>query len=130
MAIKSLAQELASLLLAIRNCDRAGNAEWADKHASKIDQLCRTHLPHGSGIDGSPATLDLEKSTPDRLVIGPLDFHHMDENGYYDGWTEHTAVVTPSLAFGFSVRITGRNRNDIKTYIGELIQEALGKQLL
>jgi len=38
----------------------------------------------------------------------------MNENGYYDGWTAHTVTVTPSLARAFNLRISGRNRNDIK----------------
>ena len=46
-------------------------------------------------------------------------FHHMNDGGFYDGWTEHSVVVTPSLVYGFDTRITGRDRNDIKNYIGE-----------
>jgi hypothetical protein len=51
----------------------------------------------------------------------------MTEGGMYDGWTEHTVVVTPSLAFGINIRITGRNRNDIKDYLHDVFHEALTK---
>ena len=49
----------------------------------------------------------------------------MNENGYYDGWTEHTVTVTPSLQHAFSLRISGRNRNDIKDMMHESFNYAL-----
>ena len=50
----------------------------------------------------------------------------MTEHGYYDGWTEHDVIVTPSLRSpGFSLRITGRNRRDIKEYIADAFHDAL-----
>ncbi len=52
-------------------------------------------------------------------------FHHMDENGCYDGWTEHTVTVTPSLIHEFTVKVSGRDRNEIKSYIAETFQHAL-----
>jgi len=44
----------------------------------------------------------------------------MNENGYYDGWTDHVIHVTPSLTQGFSLRITGTNRNGIKDYLVDI----------
>ena len=82
-------------------------------------------LPSGSGWDCG-TKLDYEKSNPDKLVFYG-SYHHMNENGMYDGWTEHTIIVTPSLAFGFDVKITGRDRNDIKDYLGEMFQHALSE---
>lgn len=38
----------------------------------------------------------------------------MNDGGFYDGWTEHTVTVTPALHGDFHLRISGRNRNDIK----------------
>ena len=46
-----------------------------------------------------------------------VDFHHMDDNGYYDGWTEHVVTVKPSLCFDIEISVSGRNRNGIKEYI-------------
>jgi len=45
------------------------------------------------------------------------DFHHMDENGYYDGWSEHVVTVKPSLCFDILITVSGRNVRDIKEYI-------------
>ena len=49
----------------------------------------------------------------------------MNENGYYDGWTEHTVTVTPALSGEFHLRISGRNRNDIKDMIHESFDHLL-----
>lgn len=79
-------------------------------------------LPSGSGWDcGTRIDGD---STPDRPVLFG-HFHHMDSNGSYRGWTDHAVIVTPSLAFGIEVKITGRDRNGIKDYLAELFHDAL-----
>ncbi len=52
-------------------------------------------------------------------------FHHMNDGGMYDGWTEHAVTVKPSLAYGIVLKIGGRNRNDIKDRIHEEFQHTL-----
>jgi hypothetical protein len=54
----------------------------------------------------------------------------MNENGYYMDWTEYRVIVKPSLAFGFTVRITGRDYNGFKEYAYELFNEALSGESL
>lgn len=115
---------MAQSLEAMRNCERFGNAEWLAKHAERLAELSES-LPHGSGLDGT-VKLDTERSKPDRLVI-VAEFHHMDDNGYYDGWTEHDIIVTPSLASKFNIRITGRNYRDVKDYLSEVFYTALSE---
>ena len=82
---------------------------------SEIEECVKSYFPSGSGFDSGTDFLS-DISTPERLCF-QADFHHMDENGYYDGWTEHTVIVRPSLSFGFNIRVSGRNRNNIKEYI-------------
>jgi hypothetical protein len=48
----------------------------------------------------------------------------MNDGGFYDGWTEHTVVVTPSFR-GINLRISGRDRNQIKEYLYETYDYAL-----
>lgn len=79
-------------------------------------------LPSGSGFDSGTQINDATR--PDRLVLDTA-FHHLSEHGYYTGWTEHSVIVTPSLVSGFDLRITGRNRNNIKDYIAEEFDYAL-----
>ena len=111
-------QRIASALVAMENCRASGNLEWELKHEETIHAIVKNELPSGSGFDAG-TKIDLERSKPNKLVFA-VDFHHMDENGFYDGWTAHEVIITPSLAFGFEIRVTGRDRNDIKDYIAEV----------
>ena len=103
------------------------HGDWAHRHGERVRSLAREHLPHGSGFD-SGCQVDLDASTSDKLVIR-TSYHHMDENGSYDGWTEHVVTVRPSLAFGTRMTVSGRNRNDIKDYILETFHEALHAEI-
>jgi hypothetical protein len=117
-----LYSELAGMVEARRNCAQrtetaqesnvGASVEWFDRHTETIESLVKQHMPHGSGFD-SGTTLDLDASHADKLVFNTA-FHHMNDGGYYDGWTEHTVTVTPALHGDFHLRISGRNRNDIK----------------
>lgn len=75
-------------------------------------------LPSGSGIDNG-MTFEWTKSKPNKLVF-KFSWHHMDEHGGYDGWTDHTLTITPCFVFGFVMKITGRDKNQIKAYLYEL----------
>lgn len=110
-----LYQEMARLLVAIRNCQESGNDEWRVRHGVRLQNLVKDYLPHGSGFD-SGCAIDLANSNSERLVFS-TSFHHMNESGMYDGWTEHTLTVTPSLSFGYRLSISGQDRNDIHEYI-------------
>lgn len=128
----SVARTIASTLQAYRNCQtrpcttgNGGSMTWADKHKQRIEQLCRDLLPSGSGID-SGTRLDMDTSKPDRLVFNTA-FHHMDDNGMYNGWTEHTVTVKASLIHDLDIRVGGRNRNDIKDYLGDTFEHALSR---
>lgn len=122
-----LYQILAAKIDARLNCIKSGNTEWKAKHEENIYYLIRNYLPHGSGIDGENE-IDLGKSTGEKIVIH-TSFHHMDEYGGYDGWTDHTITVTPSLQFDFTLKISGPNRNDIKDYLYECFAEDLNREV-
>lgn len=121
-----LYRELASLVQANINCEISGNKEWFEKHEARIEELVENYMPSGSGFDCG-TKIDLDKSTPEKLVFY-TDFHHMNE-GYYNGWTEHRITVRPSLAFGFTLTISGRNRNEIKDYIHQVFDCALNEEV-
>ena len=118
---ETVAQEIASTVDAWKRCIEAKN-DWSEKHAETIEWLQDRFLPSGFGID-SGTTVDADKTTLEKVVLS-FSFHHMDENGMYDGWTEHTAIVTPSF-YGLDIRITGQNRNDIKDYFQDVFYHAL-----
>ena len=87
-----------------------------------IDTIMET-APSGSGIDCG--TKLHEDSTGGRLVF-VSEFHHMNEGGYYDGWTEHRIIVTPTFS-DFDIRVTGRNRNEIKDYLADVYEAWLSE---
>ena len=128
-----LYSELAGLIDARRNRlavrdgftdgDGANAAVWVDRHEDTIESLVKDFMPSGSGFD-SGTKLDLDASHADKLVF-TTSYHHMNEAGYYDGWTEHTVTVTPSLQHRYNLRISGRNRNDIKDYMRQTFDQAL-----
>lgn len=120
---KTIAAELASLLIARANCITAGNAEWEARHTMRILDFADNHLPSGSGWDLG-TDIDLQKSTAEKLVLTG-SFHHMDAHGGYDGWTDHTITVRPSFVYGVKLTISGRDRNDIKEHIYSLFEIAL-----
>jgi hypothetical protein len=113
---------LASLLEARLNCQRypgwSNDHEWFERHTERIMVLVAYHMPSGSGFN-SGTTLDIDRSTPEKLIF-TTGFHHMSESGMYDGWTDHEVIITPSLAVGFVMRITGRDRDGIKEKIRDI----------
>lgn len=125
--MRKVYQEVASRVLAIRNCKARGNLEWQTKHADAIAAIGKRYLPHGNGID-SACFFDTDECTPDRLIIH-TEFHHMDDNGFYNGWTTHDIAVRPSLCFGFNLSISGVNRDGIKDYLRDIFYAALNEEV-
>jgi hypothetical protein len=118
-----LYQHFARRLGAIKNCKSHSNSETAlERHVEALEKLSEL-LPSGSGFDSGTELLQPE-STQDRLVFS-ANFHHIDEGGYYCGWSEHTVIVTPSLVFGFTLKVTGRDKRNIKDYIADTFHHVL-----
>ena len=124
--MKTVASEIYSRLMAIENCKKSSNSEWLDKHTEKLIELEKS-LPSGSGIDCGTKidTRDL-KANQFKLTVS---FHHMDENGFYDGWTDHVITVRPSFG-GLDLTISGKNKNDIKEYLLDTYYYALTKEII
>lgn len=118
-----LYQHIARKLEAMESC----TDEWKDKHAHSIESMTLGYMPSGSGID-TGTKFSFENSKPNKLVF-EFSYHHMNENGYYDGWTEHKLIVTPNLWSGFDMRITGPNRNDVKEYFYQVFEYALNLEV-
>ena len=111
-------QQIASIIKS-RSNDRGKRDVWFNKMASLVSLL-----PSGSGIDYGTKII-IDECKVDRLVLSAA-YHHMNENGYYDGWTEHNIIVTPSFD-GIDIRVTGRDRNGIKEYLADLYHHALNE---
>lgn len=122
-AVHKVYSVFANRVQARQNCRITGNSEWFEKHTIALEEMCKRIMPSGGGFDCG-TTIDLDKSTGERLIFS-TSFHHMDINGGYDGWTEHTITVKPSLIHGILITISGRNKNDIKEYIHDSFHLAL-----
>jgi hypothetical protein len=120
---QTIAEAMSSALAARLNCIRSGNQEWLDRWEAFLLAL-QKELPRGSGIDRG-TTIDFDCSRGEKIVLR-TSFHHMDENGVYDGWTEHTIRITPAFR-GFDLSISGRNKNEIKEYLAEVYHCALAE---
>lgn len=125
-----LFRHLASKLQAIANCASHTTetaALWQTRHENDLIHLVKEFMPSGSGIDAG-TQMDYDQSNPNKLVF-TTSFHHMNEAGYYDGWTEHKVIVTPSLTSDYEMKITGRDRNQIKEYLTEVFDAALSDEI-
>ncbi len=124
-AKRTLIQLIASTVQARLNCIKSNNTEWESKHDDTLNLLTGS-LPSGSGIDHG-TTIDLDRSTGECVVL-TMDYHHMNDSGYYDGWTFHTIKVTPTFE-GFDLVIGGRDRNQIKEYLADTLHHALSQTI-
>lgn len=118
---------ISSSLSAMDYSKRNGMADTVEMHRERIVEIVSEHLPSGSGFDSGTEIL-FDESTADKITFQTA-FHHMDEMGGYDGWTHHRVIVTPSFITGANIRVTGRDRNGIKEYIGEAFYSALTNPL-
>ena len=116
---KTLIQEIAATLNAYRWCLERGNDTKVNR-----DRLCALEklLPSGSGFDNG-TRVEVDNSTDDKIYL-TTSFHHMNDMGYYDGWTDHNVIITPTFS-GIDVKVTGRNKNDVNDYIGEVFHDCL-----
>jgi len=129
-----LYRELASLVDAFHRVNAGlhdgtfqGDPDWLRRHKARAELLTKHFMPSGSGVDCG-TKIDVEASTGDRLVF-QMDFHHMDSQGGYDGWTEHRVSVKASMVHEIDIRITGRDRNKIKEYLHDLAHGCLVEEL-
>jgi hypothetical protein len=123
----TIAQQIAQLVGAIQQCALTGNAEWGAKHSERLRIIERNYLPSGAGFDNG-TRVDVQRSTPEKLVFTTA-FHHMNDAGYYDGWTEHTVTAKPSFLLEVSLTISGPDRNAIKDYMYETFRECLTQRV-
>jgi hypothetical protein len=114
---RTIAEQIAHKLTAIRNCERSENWEWRDHHAADLVTLVEEG-PSGSGWDCG-TQFDADNSDANKLVFFG-SYHHMDEMGSYDGWTDHVITVRPDFVHKLDIKISGRDRSAIKDDLHQL----------
>ena len=121
---KTLAAWIAEVSEWAERAENNPNAQWGGIARTRLEQLVNM-LPSGSGIDRGTK---LVSASATKIVL-ECSFHHMDEHGYYDGWTEHRITVRPTFD-SLDIHISGRNRNDIKEYLHEIYALALAENIV
>jgi hypothetical protein len=119
-------REIASAVQAWKNC-KATNNSWADNWDERLDWLESNALPSGSGFD-SGTKIDCERTKGDVVVL-TTSYHHMNDNGYYCGWTKHVITVRPTFD-GISIKISGRDRNQFKDYAYQTFEQSLSEEVI
>lgn len=121
-------EKLSSKIQAYKNCIESKNQNtnkdgvlWVDCHLEFIES-CQSELPSGSGFD-SGTKIMIEKCTDTKIVLY-TEFHHMDEYGGYDGWTNHEIIITPRFG-SFDILVKGKDRDGIKEYIRDKIYDCI-----
>lgn len=113
-----------------RKRGRERNDELGESWARDAEKVLRREFyngPSGSGIDdGTQSDLD---DWDGKKIVFYASFHHMNDCGYYVGWTEHVFTVYPDLQFGFNLKISGPNRNDIKEYLADVYNNWLNEEI-
>lgn len=97
------------------------------RHVDETEQLCKEFMPSGSGFDSGTRFI-FDGSKPSRLIF-TTSFHHMNDVGMYDGWTEHRVTVIAEHD-GMEIVVGGKDRNKIKDYIAETFQQALSQRII
>lgn len=120
-----LVKQYGQVLSNLKHFRQTGNDPATNINFDRIDKLDK-EMPSGSGFDRG-TTLDVAKSTSNKLIF-VTSFHHMDDNGYYDGWTDHKVTVT-ALFDGFEVAVSGSNKRDIKDYIADTFHYVLSEEV-
>ena len=123
-ATQTVSQALALAVVALENCREHDNAEGEARWEQRIVDIMQA-APSGGGIDSG--TQFLESESMALKLLFRVWFHHVDENGYYDGWTEHRVTVRPTFN-GIDIKVSGRNRYDIKEYLTEVFEHWLTSQ--
>jgi hypothetical protein len=102
-------------------------SQWFPETHNQLGAIENDYLMHGSGFDAGTCIFPYPESKPDRIV-GHTAFHHMDEYGGYDDWSEFDFVVTPTLQSpGYRLRIIEKDiirkykaRGDVDYFYDEL----------
>lgn len=115
--LASLASTVVSACEALRNCEATPDHPWTARWASLLDAIEANLLPSGSGFDNG-TKIDREATNAKRISLR-VEFHHMNDAGFYDGWTSHNVTINPTFS-GCEIRISGSNRNGIRDYIGDV----------
>jgi len=100
---------------------RVASQKNTPKKAKELS-LLQELLPIGNGIE--TGCVILLKSTKKRIVIET----HPNDSYETSRWTAHQVIITPSFEREINIRITGKNKDNVKDYLHDIFREALMKE--
>ena len=118
------AEALSRAIVARRNAEVSHNTVWVGKWAAHILDIM-SGAPSGSGFDNGTHLGNSHKQSDRRLTFA-TSFHHMNDGGYYDGYSDHLVTIEATFN-GLGIKVSGRDRNNIKEYIAETFLMWLGE---
>ena len=92
-------QQLARLVTAYHQV----KPDYKNGFLERIELLLYGYFPHWSRFY-TGTSINLDESQTDKIVL-ETEYHHMDGNGFYAGWSGWKLIITPSLAYGFDLDI-------------------------
>jgi choline kinase len=126
---KKIYQRLAELI----RWNPQKDSKWVDKREEEIEAIMKT-APHGSGIDGGVRLVEAECS--ESKLVFRVEYHPMNQDGYYGEWLTANIAVTPTLTSeGFYIdcdfaedieQINNDNYNEAVKYINDEYPELKG----
>lgn len=119
----TMAEAFVSCKMARDNCVTSGNTEWEVRWRARLDKLV-DHVPTWSGMPLRLSGIEIKQDA----IRYEVSYHHMNQTGHYDGWTEHTVTVRPAFG-GVVVRISNRDRNGVKDDIHEAVEYAFTRHV-
>lgn len=105
------------------------NRRRHNKQVATIEKLIQ-RFDTGSGFDGR-AAFNWDESHRNKLVF-LIPYHHMNDAGYYDGWSKLKVTVIPDLVFGVHIKITGivrRYRSRDRDYFMDCVTNIILSEL-
>lgn len=123
---QTVAQAIHAALTAADNCRKSGNSEWLKRWGAFVTRISRECLPSGSGIDNGTRVLELTRDKAGFVLL--LDYHHMNGDGFYTGWSEYRVTVRPTFS-GLHIRIEGPRLSDVGDYLTDVLDAALQAEM-
>ena len=80
--------------------------EYLDSKNKQVDELIDKYMPSSSGFDGK---IELDEKSTDEKIIIHVEYHHMDINGFYDGWSTFKVIITASMAYNYCMQVKGES---------------------
>ncbi len=122
----ALAREIARIMPGAGKAERLVSEVECNLHALTLE-----YLPSGGGFDNG-CLVDIDKSTARRsaLVISAPYRRCDGDSGLYDAWVPAVVAVSPDLATGIRVRVTGAGGRENAEYIASIMHKALHARVI